>query len=95
MVIKVGGGFGNQSYLMVHLSILANLLVQFQYKQRLFLFFMYLNNDKTCLTLLTELDDGRYVNDPATGRNDDRYVIFLQLPDNPDNFCEIKVFRQM
>ena len=26
----------------------------------------------------SELDDGRYVNVPATGRDDDRYVTFLQ-----------------
>ena len=26
----------------------------------------------------SELDDGRYVNVPATGRDDDRYVKFLQ-----------------
>ena len=31
------------------------------------------------VTLLTELDDGRYVNVPATGRDDDRYVTFLPL----------------
>ena len=31
------------------------------------------------VTLLTELDDGRYVNVPATGRDDDRYVTFVQL----------------
>ena len=93
-LVKVSG---TQSYLMVHLLTLANLLIQFQ---RVFLFSTYLNNnprtfsnvqvlpnnltmflryDKMCVTLLTELDDGRYVNVPATGRDDDRYVIFLQL----------------
>ena len=95
--MKSGDGFGNQSDLMVHLLTLANLLVQFQCKQRPFLFSIYLNNeprtfsnvqvplnnltmflryDKMCVTLFTELDVGRYVNNPATGRNDDRYMIF-------------------
>ena len=40
---------------------------------------MFLRYDKMCVTLLTELDDGRYVNVPAARRNDDRYVTFLQL----------------
>ena len=36
-----------------------------------------------CVTLLTERDDGPYVNVPATGRDDDRYVTFLQLYETP------------
>ena len=40
---------------------------------------MFLRYDKMCATLLTELDDGRYVNVPTTGRDDDQYVTFLQL----------------
>ena len=40
--IDSGDGFGNQSYLMIHLFILANLPVQFRNeKQRIFLFSMY------------------------------------------------------
>ena len=34
---------------------------------------------KVCVTLFTERDDGRYVNVPATGRDDDRYVTILHL----------------
>ena len=54
---------------------------------------MFLRYDEMCVTLLAELDDGRYVNVfklnettigryvfiPVTGRDDDRYVTFLQL----------------
>ena len=40
---------------------------------------MFLRYDKMCVTLLTELDDGRYVIFPATVRYDGRYVTFLQL----------------
>ena len=29
----------------------------------------------------SERDDGRYVNVPAIGRDNDRYVTFLQLPE--------------
>ena len=32
-VINIGDGFGNQSYVMVYLLILANLLVQFRHKK--------------------------------------------------------------
>ena len=37
---------------------------------------MYLRYDKMYVTLLAELDDGLYVNVPATAQADDRCVIF-------------------
>ena len=39
---KIGGGFGNQSYLMVHLLTLATCWFDVRQKQRLFLFRLYL-----------------------------------------------------
>ena len=80
----IGDGFGNQSYLMIHLLTLANLLVQFRHKNNASSFSQYIYNNETtyllkcmccfmnltmflrynkmCVTFLTELDDGRYVN---------------------------------
>ena len=40
---------------------------------------MFLRYHKMCVTLLTERDDGRYLNVLATGRDGDRYVAHLQL----------------
>ena len=40
---------------------------------------MFLRYDKMYVILLSELDDGRYVNVPAIGRYDDQYVTFQQL----------------
>ena len=40
---------------------------------------MFLRYDKMCVTLLNEVDVGRYVNVPTTVRDDDWYVTFLQL----------------
>ena len=47
---------------------------------------MFLQYDKMRVILLTELNDGWYVNILATGRDNDRYVIFLATrPD--DDWC--------
>ena len=43
--VLLGDDFGIQSYLMVELLTLANFLVQFQHKQLLFVFSIYLNNE--------------------------------------------------
>ena len=40
---------------------------------------MFVRYKKMYVTFLTELDDGRYVNVPATGRDDDVCVTFLQF----------------
>ena len=47
---------------------------------------MFLRYDKVCVTLLTELDDGRYVDAPATGRDDDRYVFIPATGRDDDRY---------
>ena len=103
LLIISGDGFGNRSYLMVHLFTLANLLVQFRRKKTTPLSFLSVFTIKDALScqmykcwlqfnniaaiilrqdvrhFATELDDGRYVTVPATGRDDDRAWFFLQL----------------
>ena len=49
-LLKIGDGFWNQFYLMIHLVTFANLLIQFQHKkQRVFLLSMYLQQWTTYL----------------------------------------------
>ena len=49
---------------------------------------MFLRYDNMCVTLLTELDDGRYVNVPAIVRDDDRCVIFPATERDVDRYVK-------
>ena len=79
-----------------HLLTLANLLVQFQYKQRLFLFSIYLSNEPRTfsnvrvpsnnLTMFLRYDE-MCVTLLTSARDDDRYVTVLKKWTNRRPIC--------
>ena len=87
-LIRLGDGFRNQSYSMVHLLTLANVLVRMRYKnKRIFLFSIYFNNEPRTfsnvqvppnnLTMFLRYDK-MFVILFTSARDDDRYVTVLK-----------------
>ena len=94
-----GYGFGNQSYLMVHLLTLANLLVQFRCKNNPPSFSQYIwtmnyvssQMYKCCFNNLTMfLRYDKMCVTLLTGRDVDRYVTFLAIARDDDRFYPLK-----